>query len=199
MIGTLKGDLAAGRWFEDGLTDLPTTVLGAKAADKLGAGLGHRVWIGQRWWAVIGILRPLGLASDLDSTAFLAPDRARELYPEIPISAIYLASTTGKAEAVRGVTPSTANPANPGGVAVSQLSAYAGAQEIISEVFTRLSLGLGAVALLDRKCIRSAAMANPSRAGTLGHHRRPRRALPFAEGRPPTPNPGIADGVMVWR
>jgi putative ABC transport system permease protein len=148
LLGTLKGDLEAGRWFEAGLSDLPTAVLGSRAAEKLGADLGHRVWAGQRWWAVIGILHPLGLASDLDSTVFLAPERARALYPEIPISAIYLASSPGKAEAVRGVTPATANPANPGGVAVSQLSAYAGAQEIISEVFTRLSLGLGAVALL---------------------------------------------------
>jgi len=73
-LGTLSTTMTSGRWFDDASSPLPTVVLGSNAATLLDVGLGQRVWIGDNWWAVIGILGPLpGFAAQLNSSTFLAP------------------------------------------------------------------------------------------------------------------------------
>jgi putative ABC transport system permease protein len=84
----------------------------------------------------------------MDSTAFLAPDRAGELFPDLGISSIYVASAREQTAAVRRVLAATANPADPSGVSVTKLSDYYQAGQMIDQLFGRLSLGLGALALL---------------------------------------------------
>ena len=54
---------------------LPAVVLGAQAAATLGIdGTGGRVWLGERWFTVIGILDPVTLAEGLDTAALIGFD-----------------------------------------------------------------------------------------------------------------------------
>jgi putative ABC transport system permease protein len=148
LPGALNVNLAEGRWFDAASRTMPTVVLGDGAARRLQVGVGNRLWIDHRWWAVVGVLEKLELASEMDSTAFLAPDYAETLYPEQPISSMYVSSAHGKAGAVRGVLAATVNPARPDGVSVTGLSDYFEAGQMVDRMFRTLSLGLGALALL---------------------------------------------------
>ncbi|MDR2565108.1 MAG: ABC transporter permease [Bifidobacteriaceae bacterium] len=148
LLGTLNVELAEGRWFDAASRTLPTVVLGDGAARRLGVGVGARIWIDNRWWAVIGVLERMNLAQEMDSTAFLAPDYAGGLYPDVELASIYVAAAHGKAGAVRSVMAATVNPANPRGVEVTGLSDWAAAGQMVDDMFRTLSLGLGALALL---------------------------------------------------
>ena len=82
LLDALDGTLADGEWFDEASASLPTTVLGSTAAARLGvAEIGQRVWIGGEWHAVIGVLEPLGLASDLDSMALIGKEWADTRWP----------------------------------------------------------------------------------------------------------------------
>jgi putative ABC transport system permease protein len=148
LLSTLNVEMAQGSWFTSASQSLPTVVLGEGAARRLRAEVGYRLWIDNRWWAVIGVLEPLSLAEEMNSTAFLAPDYARQFYPDLDISSIYVASAPGKSGSVRNVIAATANPADPSGVDVTRLSEYYEAGRIMDRMFTTLSLGLGALSLL---------------------------------------------------
>jgi putative ABC transport system permease protein len=148
LLRTLNVKMADGAWFTEAGRTLPTVVLGDAAARRLRAEVGSRLWIDSSWWAVVGILDPMTLAEELDSTAFLAPEAAEKIYTKLPIASMYVASAQGKTKSVRQVMAATVNPANPQGVTVSSLSDYADAAEMMQDTFAKLSLGLGAVALL---------------------------------------------------
>jgi putative ABC transport system permease protein len=149
LLGTLNGTLADGRWFDDGSSQLPTVVLGQQVSQRLRLGVGDRVWIGQAWWAVIGVLDGLPLYSSyLDSAAFLAPARAAQLFGLGEITEIMANAYPGQANAAHSVMATTVNPANPTGVNVSKPSDFSFAQTYIFDIFTNLALGLGAIALL---------------------------------------------------
>ncbi|MDR0365865.1 MAG: ABC transporter permease [Bifidobacteriaceae bacterium] len=148
LMRTLRVGLAEGKWFDQAASGLPTVVLANGAARRLGVGVGARIWIAQRWWAVIGVLDRIELAQEMDSTAFLAPDFTAELYPDTEIASIYVASAPGRSAAVRQVIPATANPEQPNGVSVTQLSDLFSASMMVDKMFQTLSLGLGGLALL---------------------------------------------------
>ncbi|MDR2348093.1 MAG: ABC transporter permease [Bifidobacteriaceae bacterium] len=148
LLGTLNVEMADGRWFDQASRTLPTTVLGDGAARRLGARVGQRIWVGGRWYAVIGLLKAMELAPEMDSTAYLAPDFAGQIYPDRAITSIYVAAAHGKTAAVRAVIDDTANPANPRGVSVTKLSEFYSAGELFGRMFTTLSIGLGALSLL---------------------------------------------------
>jgi putative ABC transport system permease protein len=148
LLTTLNVEMANGRWFDEASGTLPTVVLGDAAARRLRVAAGARVWAENQWWAVLGVLEPMYLAQQLDSTVFLAPGLGSTLHPDQPISAIYVDSAPRKSAAVRAVIAATANPANPAGVQVSQLSAYYSAGEMFFQALLWLSLGTGGVALL---------------------------------------------------
>ncbi|MDR2380920.1 MAG: ABC transporter permease, partial [Bifidobacteriaceae bacterium] len=148
FLGTLKVKMAEGRWFDEASRALPTVVLDESAARRLRAGVGQRIWVDGRWWAVVGVLEELELADEMTSTAFLAPGFAGELYPDLEITSIYVSAAPGKTAAVHRVIPQTANPADPQGVQVTRLSDLYSAGEMLDRMFQNLSLGLGALALL---------------------------------------------------
>jgi putative ABC transport system permease protein len=146
---TLNVTLADGRWFDAATRGLPTVVLGRKAAQQLGVGVGQMVWIDQAWWAVIGVFSKMSdYVSDYDRAAFLAPDYAATRFDDVPIDTLYVGTMTGQAGKVRTVLAATASPGQPSKVTVSPLSDFHAAQSQSEKTLSNLALGLGAVALV---------------------------------------------------
>jgi len=150
LLDTLRAKVALGRWLDPASASLPTVVLGNTAARRLGIGrTGVRVWLGDRWFTVIGVLAPVELASELDSSAFIGAPVADELfdYDGSP-STIYVRSDVDYIDDVRAVMGRTANPEDPSEVEVTRPSDVLEAKAAAAVAFTDLFLGLGAVALI---------------------------------------------------
>jgi putative ABC transport system permease protein len=152
LLGTVGGRVHSGGWLNDAIARYPAVVLGSTAAQRLGigrAGPDVQVWLGGRWFTVVGILDPVELAGELDSAALVGFDVAGRLlgFDGHP-TRLYERSTEASVDAVRAVLPRTANPKNPEEVLVSRPSDALAARAAADTTFTGLLLGLGAVALL---------------------------------------------------
>jgi putative ABC transport system permease protein len=150
LLDTLRAGVASGRWLDEAAATLPTTVLGDTAARRLGVRApGVRVWLGERWFSVIGILEPVTLASELDASAFVGIPIAERLFEyEGSPSTIYVRSETQYLEDVRSVLGRTAGPEDPSEIEVTRPSDALEARAAAATAFTELFLGLGAVALI---------------------------------------------------
>jgi putative ABC transport system permease protein len=150
LLDTLRAEVAAGRWLDEASSTLPTTVLGNTAARRLGIDeTGVRVWLGDQWFTVIGILAPVELASELDSSAFVGIPLAEDLFEhDGSPSTIYVRSDVEYIDDVRAVMGRTANPEDPSEVEVTRPSDVLEAKAAAAVAFTDLFLGLGAVALI---------------------------------------------------
>ena len=128
----------------------PAVVLGADAANQLGIDdTGSRVWVGGRWFTVVGILDPVTLASGLDSAALIGFDVASEVFgDEGNPSTVYVRVDPERVTDVRALLGRTASPQRPEEVDVSRPSDALEARAAAKTAFTSLFLGLGAVALL---------------------------------------------------
>lgn len=151
FLDAIEGSLASGSWFDEATRGLPVTVLGSAAAARLGISEpGVRVWIGEQWYTVIGILDSAGLAGEIDATAFLGDEWARDHVSgenDDTISAIYVRIEPGQVAGVRDIVANAANPTSPY-VFVSDLSQLAGARETTDSSLSGLAVGLAAIALL---------------------------------------------------
>jgi ABC-type lipoprotein release transport system permease subunit len=150
LLGTLGGELASGRFLNRASARYPAVVLGAKAAERLGVpAAGRQVWLGDRWFTVVGVLRPVTLAPEIDRAALVGFPAAEALLgADGSPGTVYVRTDPDQVEAVRAVLPATANPANPNEVRVSRPSDALAARAAADTAFTSLLLGLGAVALL---------------------------------------------------
>jgi putative ABC transport system permease protein len=152
LLRAVGGEVASGRWLDDALADFPTVVLGATTAERLGISQTDgsvAVWLGERWFTVVGILAPAPLAPELDAAALVGWPIAQELlgYDGAP-TRLYERSPESRVEDVRAVLPATVNPENPEEVTVSRPSDALAAQAAADETLTTLLLALGGVALL---------------------------------------------------
>jgi len=150
LLDTLAGTMAQGKWFDQAAAAYPTTVLGAVAAERLGvSGLPARVWLGDQWFTVIGILDTFELSPDLDRAALVGMGAAENhLDSDVVPSVIHVRSDPDHTDDVMGVLAATANPINPEEIEVSRPTDALEAKEAANDTFTALFLGLGAVALL---------------------------------------------------
>jgi putative ABC transport system permease protein len=152
LLDTLVGEMADGEWLDETRSDLPVVVLGSVSAERLGiteVSSGVQVWLGDQWFTVIGIVEPLGLAPDLDSSALVGRSiGTSELGAAETPGAVYIRTDPDQIDDVRALVPATANPENPDEVTVSRPSDAIEARAAASNAFTGLFLGLGAVALL---------------------------------------------------
>jgi len=142
--------LRAGRWLNPATATLPTTVLGATAAQRLGVTRpGGLVWLGGRHTTVVGILSPVPLAPELDVAALVGVPMAREqLGHSGEPTRLYERSTAESVRTVRELIGPSAVPQRPGSVAVSRPSDALAAVDAADEAFTGLLLALGSIALL---------------------------------------------------
>jgi putative ABC transport system permease protein len=147
---TVGATLHVGRFLDAATGRYPVTVLGADAAERLGVDrTGVRVWLGGRWFTVIGILDPVTLADGLDSAAVVGFDAAEDLLgADRSPTTVYVRAQPDAVPGVRDKLGATANPQNPEEVDVSRPSDALEARAAAKTAFTSLFLGLGAVALL---------------------------------------------------
>jgi putative ABC transport system permease protein len=150
LLSTVGVRLARGTFLTAATGRYPVVVLGATAAERLGIRrTGVRVWLGDRWFRVIGILEPVALDSAADSSALIGFPAAEALLgADASPSTIYVRADTERVAAVRDLLGRTANPARPEEVDVSRPSDALEARAAAKTAFTSLFLGLGAVALL---------------------------------------------------
>jgi putative ABC transport system permease protein len=130
----------------------PVAVLGAAAAQRLGIDrvfARERIWLGGQWFYVAGILNPVVLDPDIDSSVLVGfPAAEKYLGFDGHPTTIYVRAQTSQVNTVDGLLADQANPQNPQEVDVSQPSAALEAQADAQGAFDDLFLGLGAVALL---------------------------------------------------
>jgi putative ABC transport system permease protein len=150
LLSTLGGRVARGRFLTSATTRTRSVVLGAVAAARLGVDRpGMLVYLGGRWWTVLGILRSLPLAPDIDRAALIGYRAAeKELGAARNATTVYLRADPDRVAATRALVPSAANPGNPEEVDVSRPSDALAARAAADHALTGLFLGLGAVALL---------------------------------------------------
>lgn len=154
LLATLEGTTASGRFVDRASERYPAVVLGARAARRLGIhniGGVVQVYVSGRLFTVVGILDPLPLVPELDSSALIGYPVASRLFgTERNPSTVYVRAQGGEARvrAAAALLPSAANPFEPAEVAVSRPSDALEAQAAAEGAFTSLFLGLGAVALL---------------------------------------------------
>ena len=152
LLGTLQGSMADGVFLDQASPDYPVVVLGSVAADRLGIrslDTAISVWLGDEWFAVVGILESVDLSPDLDRAALVTVGAA-ETYLESDLvpSTIYVRMDPSSVDDVRNVMAATVNPENPDQVEVTRPSDALEAREAAESALTNLFLGLGAVALL---------------------------------------------------
>lgn len=152
VLDAVSGELRTGRFLDAASSELPTVVLGADAARRLGIDdlVGRpRVWLGDEWFAVIGILEPAPLAPDLDNSALVGYPVAAVLFDSTHSpSTLYVRTAPDQVESVRSVLARTVDPEAPGEVDVSRPSDALEARATTDRALRNLLLVLGAVALV---------------------------------------------------
>jgi len=152
LLDTVGGTVGDGAWLNEATARYPAVVLGTLAADRLGvpeSGQQVQVWLGGRWFTVIGILDPVPLAPELDAAALIGWTAAQTYlgFDGHPTT-VYSRAREDQVSAVQRVLAATANPEAPAEVTVSRPSDALAAKNATDRAFTGLLLGLGAVALL---------------------------------------------------
>ena len=152
LLSTVGGTVASGTWLNAATAQYPVVVLGATTARHLGITQINKdiqIWLGRRWFTVVGILQPVPLAPQLDLGALIGWQASqRYLGFGGDITAVYIRADPDAVEAVRALLARTANPAAPNEVDVSRPSDALTARAAAKTAFSALLLGLGAVALL---------------------------------------------------
>jgi putative ABC transport system permease protein len=142
--------VAKGAWLNAATARYPATVLGAATAAQLGIDrIGSQLWLGGRWFTVLGILDPVTLAPELDQTALIGLPVATALFAaDGSPSTVYVRAHPDQVTQVQEVLGATANPEHPNEVQVSRPSDALAAQAAAKSALNALLLGLGGVALL---------------------------------------------------
>ena len=152
LLRTVGGTVRAGRFLSAATDRYPAVVLGATTARLLGlppASAGTQVWLGGRWFTVVGVLDPVPLAPELDGAALVGwPVAQQRLGFDGHPTTVYERSADAAVPDVAAVLAATVNPAHPDQVVVSRPSDALAARAATNTTFTELLLGLGAVALL---------------------------------------------------
>lgn len=146
----VAAQLAQGNWLSEASSAQPSTVLGSVAAERLGVTSPNvNVWLGDMNVRVIGILKPVALAPELDSSALIGRGFAStQLEFAGQPSRLYLRINKAQIDQVRALAPAAIRPDQPGTIAMSRPSDALAAAAAADEVFTSMMLGLGSISLL---------------------------------------------------
>jgi putative ABC transport system permease protein len=152
LLGALRGSMQAGTFLDSATAGYPSVVLGAVAAQRLGidrVGPDERVWLGDQWFYVSGIMNVVPLAPEIDRAVLVGFPVAQSLlaFDGAPTT-IYVRTDPNQVQAVESVLAASANPEHPDQVNVSRPSDALIARADAQSAFTGLFLGLGGIALL---------------------------------------------------
>jgi putative ABC transport system permease protein len=152
LLAALDGSVAAGRFLDPATSTFPVTVLGSEAARVLGVtdrGGSRVVWIGGQWFSVAGVLDPVPLAPEIDSSALVGfPVAQSRLGLGGHPSHLYVRTATNAAPGVAALLAPSVDPRSPQDVTVSRPSDVLAARVAVVSSASALYVGLGAVALL---------------------------------------------------
>jgi putative ABC transport system permease protein len=152
LPAALRTKMASGHFLTAAEARYPTVVLGSVAASRLGIPnlqANPQVYIGDRYYTVVGILDEVPLDSSIDRSALIGLPVAQRLFDtDRNPSKLYLRIDESSLTAVRDLVAPTANPEHPEETDVSRPSDALAAKAAAENAFTSLLLGLGAVALL---------------------------------------------------
>jgi putative ABC transport system permease protein len=152
LPAALSTTVARGRYLNQATAGLPVAVLGATAARRLGIDRiypGERIWVGDMWFYVAGILNPATLAPEIDVAVLVGlPAAQTYLGFDGHPTTVYVRALTDQVTAVQSVLAATANPQAPNEVRVSRPSTALLARAAAKNALSGLFLGLGAVALI---------------------------------------------------
>jgi len=152
LPATVGTSLRFGSYLNAATANEPVAVLGSTAAQQLGIDRlfpGLRIWVGNQWFYVVGVLRSAPLAPEIDSSVLVGfPAAQKYLGFDGHATTVYVRSETSQTAAVQSVLAQTANPESPNEVQVSQPSAALTARADAAGAFNSLFHGLGAVSLL---------------------------------------------------
>jgi putative ABC transport system permease protein len=153
--------VAEGTYLNAATAREPVAVLGASAAARLGIDRiypGERIWLGEQWFYLAGILATAVLAPELDSSVLVGYQAAKRYLgyesnlngkPAIGNpTTLYVRADTDRVPAVQQLLAYEANPQAPNEVNVSQPSSALTARAKAKSALNGLFLGLGAIALL---------------------------------------------------
>ncbi|MGD0554729.1 MAG: ABC transporter permease [Streptosporangiaceae bacterium] len=154
LPGVVGTSVAEGTYLNAATAREPVAVLGAAAAQLMGIDRiwpGERIWVGGKWFYLVGVLNPCTLEPQIDSSVLVGfPAAEKYLGFDGHPSEVYVrtVNTQAATNAVDNLLGSQADPQNPDEVAVSQPSNTLTAEADAAGAFDTLFLGLGAVALL---------------------------------------------------
>ena len=148
----MRADVVKGTFLNAATANEPVAVLGWVAAQRLGMDqvwTGQRIWLDNHWFYVAGILGPVTLAPEIDSSVLVGyPAAESYLGFDGHPTTIYVRSATDYVNDVHSVLAATANPENPSQVMVGNPSDALVFRAATQSALNGLFLGLGAVALL---------------------------------------------------
>jgi putative ABC transport system permease protein len=151
LLTTIGGTLAHGVFLNAATARYPAVVLGYQAALTLGVvDVRPRVsvFLGGRWFTVIGVLTRTPLSPEIDRSALIGfPVAQAELGFDGHPTTIYVRTDPNQVVATQAVLARTADPANPDQVRVSRPSDAVAAQADAKSAYTGLFLALGGIAL----------------------------------------------------
>ncbi|MDX8030530.1 ABC transporter permease [Lentzea sp. BCCO 10_0856] len=150
LLETVNGHVQSGEFLPR--PDFPSVVLGNTAAQRLG--IAHAqdrpaVFVGERWFTVVGVLGPMPLAPDIERSVLVGWEAARtQLGFDGHPTVVYVKAREESIEDVRAVLPATLYGEIPGLVQVSRPSDALAAKRATQNSYSALFLGLAGVALL---------------------------------------------------
>jgi putative ABC transport system permease protein len=152
LLATLDGTVQHGTFLNAANARYPAVVLGRGAAQALGvANLARppRVYIGDQYFRVVGVLNPFPLSPEIDDAALIGVPAARSyLGFDGYATQIYVRAQPDQVIPVQHVLAAAANPESPEAVRVSRPSDAIAARAAAKGSLNGLLLGLGLVALL---------------------------------------------------
>ncbi|MBT0768428.1 ABC transporter permease [Kineosporia sp. J2-2] len=150
LLGTLHADVAFGSWFTTASARYPSVVLGSAAAQRLGIDrLGADVVVGAELVPVVGVLDPVPLAPEIDTSVLMGWETARSHYRFAghPTS-VYVRVVQDQLDAVGTIIPRSVSPTAPETIAVGIPSDAIAAGQAATATTSGLLIGLAGVALV---------------------------------------------------
>lgn len=152
LPAAVSARLLFGRYLDPAADRYPLTVLGHEAARILGIGslaTPTQVYLGERYFTVVGVLAPVAVAPELDVAALISFRNAEEMFGRTGgPSRIYLRADPDQVAAVASVLTATTVPDGEQDVQVRRPSDLLVARIAAKGTFVGLFLGLGSIALL---------------------------------------------------